>query len=64
MTTLSEEVLNIPSWYFMGAFDLWQYTFSEEFKNELPETQTKMLEHLHRMEGVRPSDINMKVRFE
>ena len=61
---LSKEVLQTPTWYFMPPSDLWLYTLSEAFKQEPIATQTKMLEHLQRMEGVRPEDINMKVRFE
>lgn len=61
---LSKEVLQIPTWYFMAPSELWLYTLSDGFKQEPLDTQTKMLEHLRRMERVRPEDINMKVRFE
>lgn len=64
MTKLSKEVLNIPSWYFMGALDLWQYTLSEDFRLETPETQAEIFRYLDWMEGVRPEDINMKARFK
>lgn len=62
--TLVQEVLQTPTWYFMAPSSLWLYTQSEAFKQEPLDTQTKMLEHLKRVEGVRPEDINMKVRFE
>lgn len=62
--TLSQEVLQTPTWYFMAPSQLWLYTQSEAFKQEPLDTQEKMLEHLQRMENVRPEDINMKVRFE
>lgn len=62
--TSSKELLQTPTWYFMAPSELWLYTQSEKFKQESLDTQTKMLEHLRRMEGVRPEDINMKVRFE
>lgn len=62
--TLSQEVLQTPTWYFMAPSELWLYTFSDGFKQESLDTQTKMLEHLERMEGVRPEDIKMKGRFE
>ena len=64
MKTLSKEVLQTPTWYFMAPSQLWLYTKIEAFKQESPNTQEKMLEHLQRMENVRPEDINMKVRFE
>lgn len=62
--TLSQNVLQTSTWYFMAPSELWSYTQSDAFKQESLDTQTKMLEHLKRMEGVRPEDINMKVRFE
>lgn len=62
--TLVQEVLQTPTWYFMAPSSLWLYTQSEAFKQEPLDTQTKMLEHLRRIEQVRPEDISMKVRFE
>ena len=61
---LSKEVLQTPIWYFLTPSELWLYTQSGALKEETMGTQTKMLQHLQRMEGVRPEDTKMKVSFE
>lgn len=63
MKKLSKEILDIPTWYFTGALALWEYTESDEFKEEPFDVQAKMLKRLSEMEGVRPEDMNMKVEF-
>lgn len=60
---MSTDNLNTPMWHFVGVFELWQYTLSEEFKAETPETQAEMLSRLDQLERIRPQDTDMKVRF-